>query len=367
MPIVRVNIPNSPHDFIIEPGGLDSLGQRVRAVAPHGRALLAVDQKIADTHGRTAMRSLGEAGYDVAEFRLRAEEPLKSLDSARAMYGAMLSARLDRQSPLIAMGGGIVGDTAGFAAATFMRGVPLIQIPTTLLAMVDASIGGKTGVNFELPGGHLGKNLIGVFQQPRLILADSRTLLTLNPRDFACGLAECIKHGLIADPGLVDFIVGNRDSILNRDVRVVSQLIERSARIKISIVERDERESGERALLNLGHTFAHAIESFPELQLQHGEAVAIGLLAACRCSHVMGLFAEAEADAVSSVIRICNLPDRLPGSIDTGVLMEAMRFDKKSLHGRLRLVLPVARGRCEVVENVPDDVIAAAWREVGAR
>jgi len=367
MPTVRVNIPNSPHDFIIEPGGLESLGQRVRSIAPYGQAMLAVDERIAGSHGRTAARSLSEAGYEVAESRLRAEESRKSLASVRAMYDEMLSARLDRQSPLIAMGGGIVGDCAGFAAATFMRGVPLIQVPTTLLAMVDASIGGKTGVNLELPGGHLGKNLIGAFHQPRLILADPRTLLTLNPRDFACGLAESIKHGLIADRGLIDFIVGQRDAIEKRDMDVVSQLIERSARIKIAIVERDERESGERGLLNLGHTFAHAIESFPELQLQHGEAVAIGLRAASLCTRAMGLLEEAEIDALSHVIRICNLPDRLPISIETAMLMKAMRFDKKSLHGRLRLVLPVARGRCEVVEGVPDDLIAAAWHEVGAR
>ncbi len=386
--IIPINIAGCSHELVIEPGGLRSLGARVRAIAPHSKALLAIDARIVDSYGKIARESLERAGYSITEVQLRAEESRKSLDSVREMYAAMLGAGLDRHSPLIAFGGGIVGDTAGFAAATFLRGVPLIQIPTTLLAMVDASIGGKTGVNIELPGDAapvfdpeaqtrrepsgakvriaLGKNLIGAFHQPRLILADPETLRTLNDRDFNCGLAECIKHGMIADGALLDFIRDQRDSIAARDPATLAQLIKRSARIKIDIVQRDERETGERALLNLGHTFAHAIESLPELDLRHGEAVATGLVAACECAIRRTVITPDYAAEIRTLVQRCQLPQRIPHAVPVETLMRRMRYDKKARGGRLRLILPVARGKCHVFDDVPSDAIEAAWRAVGA-
>jgi 3-dehydroquinate synthase len=366
MPTIRVNIPSAPHDLVIEPGALESLGDHLRAVAPHDRALLAMDENISETHGARARASLRRGGYAVSEVLLRADERQKSLDAVRSIYDALLANHFDRGSPVIAMGGGIVGDTAGYAAATYLRGVPLIHVPTTLLAMVDASIGGKTGVNYEIPGGQLGKNLIGAFHQPRLVVADPLVLGTLHDRHFKCGMAECIKHGMIADQDLLDDIGRDHARILAREVGALLALIERSARIKISIVERDEHEEGERALLNLGHTFAHAIESMPSLHLKHGEAVAIGLVAACSCAMQTRRIDPLWAEEVAGVIRACLLRVRLPRAAPLTALVHAMQFDKKARAGRLRLVLPVARGRCEIVDDVPKEVIESAWREVGA-
>ena len=203
---IPVNVPGSVYDVIIDRGLLGQLGPLVHEVAPSRSALLVVDKTIASTHGRAALTSLQGAGVEPIVVELVAEESQKTIETAQQVYGAMLGAGLDRSSPVIALGGGIIGDTAGFVAATYMRGVPLIQVPTTLLAMVDAAIGGKTGVNFPLPGGGLGKNMIGAFWQPKAVVVDPQMLGTLDARDFRCGLAECVKGALIADASLLQFL-----------------------------------------------------------------------------------------------------------------------------------------------------------------
>jgi 3-dehydroquinate synthase len=349
---------------------LAQVGPLVARVARGPAALLAVDEKIADDHGAAALASLRSAGLAVTTATLTARETLKTLDTVRGLYDAMLAGDggppLDRGSPVVALGGGIVGDTAGFAAATYMRGVPLVQVPTTLLAMVDAAIGGKTGVNVPLPGGGLGKNLVGAFWQPKAVLADPLVLRTLDPRDLRCGVAECVKHALVADASLLAYIEKHAAAIEQVEPETMSEFIERSARIKVGIVERDEREHDVRALLNLGHTFAHALESRTELDLRHGEAVAVGLIAAARCATRTGRLEPGDEARIAGVLDAVGLPQRIPASVPTDDLMRAMRYDKKVAAGRLRLVLPVGIGSAVATDDVPPDVVREAWSHVGA-
>lgn len=366
MPILDVNLPSRSYEIIIEPGLLDGLGDRVRAVAPHRKAILAVDRRITETHGRRAVESLTSAGYDLITCELQADEKQKSLDIVRAIYDTMLRAKLERSSPVIALGGGMVGDVAGFAAATYLRGVPLVHVPTTLLAMVDAAIGGKTAVNIELPDGSLGKNMIGSFWQPRAVLSDPDVLTTLDDRDFRCGMGESIKHAIIADPSLLQWLEDNRQPIMQLDQAVLTELIARSAAVKVSIVTEDERESGRRAVLNLGHTFAHAIEPIAKLDLRHGEAVAIGLCAAAFVSRERGMMSDDERARIESIIGAFGLPTRITQPIDVRRLISAMQYDKKVADGRMRLILPRGIGMVEIISDVPQAIIEAAWRHVGA-
>ena len=363
---IPVNVPGSVYDVIIDRGLLGQLGPLVHEVAPSRSALLVVDKTIASTHGRAALTSLQGAGVEPIVVELVAEESQKTIETAQQVYGAMLGAGLDRRSPVIALGGGIIGDTAGFVAATYMRGVPLIQVPTTLLAMVDAAIGGKTGVNFPLPGGGLGKNMVGAFWQPKAVVVDPQVLSTLNARDFRCGLAECVKGALIADASLLQFLSTEAPRILALDQDVLRTLIERCVRIKAEIVAADERESGRRALLNLGHTFAHAIESISELKVRHGEAVSIGLMAAAHCAVKTGRLTADQHNHIEQVLTTFGLPIRLPSPVDEQRLLAAMRHDKKATQGRTQLILPTGVGGAELVGDVSVEVVAVGWAGVGA-
>jgi len=371
MQTLDVTLPGRSHEILVEPGVLPRLGEIVARVAPHDATVLAVDANVATHHGRVAAASLEAAGYRVLVHELVAEERDKTMASVSGMHAAMLARRLERGSPVVAIGGGVIGDVAGFVAATYLRGVPFVQVPTTLLAMVDASIGGKTGVNFPLPAAdgrpaELGKNLIGAFWQPRVVVVDPEVLATLETRDFRCGLAESIKHGILADAGLLEEIEVHADAIAALDPARLESLISRSAKIKIGFVQDDERESGRRALLNLGHTFAHAIEPIAALDLRHGEAVAIGLCAAARCAVTTGRLTEADADRIAALVALVGLPRRLRSPEPIARLVEMMGFDKKVEGGRLRLVLPTGLGRAELAADVPPEAIVDAWSAVGA-
>ena len=366
MPQVDVNLASESYSILIEPGLLRDLGGQVELVARHQSVLLAIDSNIASTHGRIAAESLRLRGFRVATHTLVAKETHKTLDAVHELYKAMLEARLERGSPVVALGGGIVGDIAGFAAATYLRGVPIVQVPTTLLAMVDASIGGKTGVNFPRADGQPVKNVIGAFWQPRAVVVDPETLETLPAREFRSGLAECVKHAMIADVDLLAFIADRAPAILNHDTGALTELIERCARIKASIVEDDEREIGRRALLNLGHTFAHAIEPIPELDLLHGEAVAIGLAAVLRCALRTKRINDEEERTIIDLLRVLKLPTRLSRPVESHRILEAMRYDKKTREGKMRLVVPIGLGRAEVIEDVPIDVVCDALEHIGA-
>jgi 3-dehydroquinate synthase len=362
---IDVELGDESYAVSVEPGLLARVGDAVAAVAPHARAVLVEDANVVEPHGDTAATALAGAGFEVVRLTIVADEASKTLATVARLYDAMAAAGVERGTPVVALGGGVTGDVAGFAAATFLRGVPLVHVPTTLLAMVDASIGGKTGVNLAVDGGAvLAKNLVGAFWQPRAVLADPETLRTLPDRELRCGLAECVKHGLVGDAGLLDALAAGADRVLGLDPAALVELVARSAAVKAAVVREDVREAGRRAELNLGHTFAHAIESMHELDVRHGEAVAIGLCAAAHCAEATGR--RPPLAEVRDLLTRLGLPTALPRLVPGRRLVERMRYDKKIAGGRRRLVLPVGRGRAEVADDVPDAVVEAAWRAVGA-
>ena len=283
------------------------------------------------------------------------------------IWHAALSARIDRGGLFIAVGGGLLGDLAGFAAATFLRGVDLVQVPTTLLAMVDSSIGGKTGINLALPGGGLGKNLAGAFWQPRLTIADADLLETLPARQLRAGLAECIKHAIIVGEPLFSNLNADAELLALGDPSAIDRLIPSSAAVKAEIVTRDPFERSERAKLNLGHTFGHAIETVRGLDLLHGEAVAIGLHAACTCAVSRGILPSATADRIVRLIERCGLPIRLPTPVAVADIEHRMGFDKKNQGGKLRLVLPRAIGDVTIEQDEHPESLHAALTAIAAR
>jgi 3-dehydroquinate synthase len=262
-------------------------------------------------------------------------EQYKTLEVLETVVTALLSEGLDRQTTLFALGGGVIGDITGFAAACYQRGVPFIQLPTTLLAQVDSSVGGKTGVNHRL-----GKNMIGAFYQPRCVLIDTDTLKTLPDRELSAGLAEVIKYGALQDHAFFAWLEDNIDKLLSRDTQALTFAIQRSCEIKAAIVSADEREAGVRALLNLGHTFAHAIEAgLGYGTWLHGEAVSAGIMMAADLSHRLGWLAAADVRRIETLLSRAQLPVRAPAAIEPERLLELMSVDKKVQAGRLRLVL----------------------------
>ena len=348
-------------------GSLESLGARVtRAVPSAKRVLLAVDHGVRDRWLPVVRASLESTGLRAAESILEASEEAKTMVAVERLWQHMLAAGMQRGDVVLALGGGIVGDVAGFAAATFLRGIPLLMAPTTLLAMVDASIGGKTGVNMPLPGGGLGKNLAGAFHQPAAVVADPQVLTTLEARDFRCGLAECVKHALIADPSLLVWIESNARALIAGQRAPLEELVDRSARIKAEVVSRDEFERNERAHLNLGHTFGHALEALLHKALRHGEAVALGLLAAAAASREAGWWPQADVDALRRTLASLGLPVTVPGRPDRPDLLRAMGFDKKAEGGRQRLVLLRGPGLPGVLADPDPRVVEAGWAAIGA-
>ncbi len=282
-------------------------------------------------------------------------ERYKSVETVQRIYQTLLENRHSRQTTLIALGGGVVGDMTGFAAATYQRGVNFIQIPTTLLAQVDSSVGGKTGVNHPL-----GKNMIGAFHQPVAVVADVATLATLPDREYRAGLAEVIKYGLIVDEDFFRWLETNLGPLLARDAKVLATAVERSCRCKARVVAEDEREAGIRAILNLGHTFGHAIETAQHYQgLLHGEAVAVGMAMAADLSRRLGWLSETEADSAFDLLRAAGLPVTVPREMTPGDFMALMAVDKKAVGGEIRLVLLDAIGAARVSADYSRDALAA--------
>jgi 3-dehydroquinate synthase len=367
MQIVEVRLASQPYAIEVQPDALSTLGARIRALTGATRALLIADEAVMHPHAEYALHSVLSAGIDVTLTTIIAEERRKTLDTVHELYAEMLKAKLDRHSVVIALGGGIVGDVAGFAAATFLRGIRIVQVPTTLLAMVDASIGGKTGVNIALPGRtELGKNLIGAFWQPAGVIIDPETLRTLEPREFRSGLGECLKHGIIADAGLFEFLAEVGPSGASLDTPELADLIAQAADVKAAIVAEDEREHGRRVLLNLGHTFAHAIEPIAAMNLHHGEAVAIGLCAAAHTAQSLDRLDAHAAQRIVDVVEACGLPTRLPIAWSAHELLDMMRFDKKVKDDTVRLVLPTRIGAAAMFDDVDPAVILETWRAIGA-
>lgn len=347
-----------PYEVIVGRGALAELGARLAPLA-QGRTVVITDETVAGLHGRAALASLEAAGIHGRLLTVPPGEGSKSFAELERVIDRMLAFQLDRKDVVVALGGGVVGDLAGLAAALFMRGIDFVQVPTTLLAQVDSSVGGKTAIDTPR-----GKNLVGAFHQPRLVLADIEVLATLPERQLRSGWAEVLKHGLICDAGFFDWLAGAGAGGATGDPAALERAVVRSVEIKSAIVGEDEREAGRRALLNLGHTFGHAIEAelgFDEMKLTHGEAVALGCALAFRFSAREGLCPAADADRVETVIAAAGLPTRLDrtGSFRSAALVKRMAGDKKAEGGRLTLVLARGIGEAFVAKDVDSRGVGA--------
>ncbi len=338
--------------------GTDLLG-RFDLIASHvvGRKVMVVTNKtVAPLYLEPVLSALG--GLDADSVVLPDGEEYKTLETLGRIFDALLSRRHDRQTTLVALGGGVVGDIAGFAAATYQRGVSFIQVPTTLLAQVDSSVGGKTGVNHPL-----GKNMIGAFHQPNCVIADTTTLSTLDDRQLRAGIAEIIKYGLIRDSEFFCWLEANMSALLVRDPAALALAVERSCRDKAAVVAADEREAGLRALLNLGHTFGHAIETgIGYGEWLHGEAIAAGMCMAARMSARMGWLSPDDVERIEALVGRAGLPHNPPASLAAERMRELMALDKKVRSGRLRLVLLEAIGRAVVTDRFDAAALDATLR-----
>jgi 3-dehydroquinate synthase len=336
---------------LIGPGLLASLGDLMRARGLDGRVLVVTDQHVGPLYADKLLAGLADAGIEASLATMGVGEPAKTLATVDWLYSAALEAKLDRQSCILALGGGVVGDTAGLLAASWMRGISLVQAPTSLLAMVDASVGGKVGVN--LPAG---KNLVGAFHHPALVLADTSLLASLPERERIAGLAEVVKSGLIGDPGLLGLLEAQGAPAADA-AEDWAELVYRALSVKAALVREDPGERGRRAELNLGHTFAHALEHCSDYRISHGEAVAIGLVAAARLAEQTGIARLPQAARIERLLRSLGLPVRFIG-LEPEALIEAMSMDKKRRDGRLRFVLPIAPGEVGLVElRSPADLL----------
>ena len=352
-----VELGTRSYDLHIGPRLLPRAGELVRAALPSRRAFVITHPIIARRHGESLLPSLRSAEVILVP----SGERQKSLRRAARLYDELLSRGADRRSVIIAFGGGVIGDLAGFVAATYMRGLAYVQLPTTLLAQVDASVGGKVAVDHPQA-----KNLIGAFHQPHLVIADSEVLHTLRARDYRAGLAEVVKHGVIADAALFAWMEASVSAISRRDPEAIGHMVWRSCEIKADVVRQDESESGLRAILNCGHTVGHALESITGYRaLRHGEAVAIGLVTAARLSELMGLCERGVAGKIERLLDRLGLPTRIPGTA-AGEILRAMQSDKKAVGGTLRFVLTRGLGRVEIVSEVPREALVAALLATGA-
>jgi 3-dehydroquinate synthase len=364
--MVRVDLGARGYDIAIGGGLLGEAGARVARLKPKAKALIVTDETVASLYLELCRRALSAAGVTSAPIVMRPGESSKSFSTYERVVDALLQAKIERSDLVVALGGGVVGDVAGFAAATALRGVDLVQIPTTLLAQVDSSVGGKTGIDTR----H-GKNLVGAFHQPLLVIADTDLLDSLSPREFRSGYAEVAKYGLINDEPFFAWLEKNWKNVFSGGPDRV-HAVATSCHAKAAIVGRDERETGERALLNLGHTFAHALEAaagYSE-RLLHGEAVALGIVLAFRLSSRLGLCREEEAGRVTAHFSAVGLPTRLseirgelPG---TDALLALMAKDKKVREGALVFILVRGIGRAEIAQGIDIQAVRKTLDEAGS-
>jgi 3-dehydroquinate synthase len=353
---VHVSLAERSYDIEIGSGMLPGLGEFLRARSASDHAVIITDATVDELYADAAGDRLVEDGWEVDVLVVDPGEPTKSTEVADDLWNALLAEGADRQSIVVAVGGGVVGDLAGFVAATFARGLDFFQAPTTLLAQVDSSVGGKVGVN--LPDA---KNMVGAFWQPRGVLIDVDVLQSLPPREYRAGLAEVVKYGVILDEQFFAYLEAHVDAINRKEPAALTNLVQRSCRLKADVVEQDERETtGLRACLNYGHTFGHAFEALGDYEsLLHGEAVAAGMRCAVRLAARLGRIDDAvvaRQEALMAGLEL--LVD--PPQVDGQELLRAMHRDKKAAAGRLRFILPDRIGHVELVDDVPDEAVLAA-------
>jgi 3-dehydroquinate synthase len=343
-----VSLGERSYPIVIGNGILDEIGDACRSRHLGGHAAVVTNSTVGPLYLERVLTSLSAAGFSVHPVEIQDGEEYKTLATLEGIYGELIRARLDRNSFVVALGGGVVGDVAGFAAATYLRGIPVVQVPTTLLSQVDSSVGGKTGVNHSL-----GKNLIGAFHQPSLVLIDVATLETLSERDFRSGLAEVVKYGAVLDASFFNFLEDSSKAILRRDAEVLTRVVKISCEAKASVVEKDETEGGIRAVLNYGHTLGHAAETLTGYrEMTHGEAVAAGMAEAARISERNGFSSAADTARIVRLLQSLGLPSRLP-HFSAGEYAEALLRDKKMRDGGLKFVCNRGIGAFEFLA-VPD-------------
>jgi 3-dehydroquinate synthase len=354
VPKVSLQLPDSSYVVTVEPGLISRCGEELRALSKATKAGIITDEHVGPHHLLALIESLRKSGFEPIVAILAAGEDHKTLSALLSVFDHFLQAKIERSTPILALGGGLVGDMAGFVAATILRGVPFVQIPTTLLAMVDASIGGKTGVNAPV-----GKNLIGAFHQPIAVFADPHVLQTLPRREFVSGLAECIKHEIIRDCSGFDALEKNIRAVLQLDMPILTELIAHNVRIKAKVVEADPFEQAERAHLNFGHTFGHAIEKVSQFSYTHGESIALGMVAAVNLAANLKMLDPAAKDRIIALIAAAGLP--VSGmKLDPKSVFDAMAFDKKVKSAKIRFILPDRIGHVVIREDVEPAPMMAA-------
>jgi len=362
---IRVDLPQQSYDVKIADNGLQDLGHLMTSLELGKKVLVVSNPTIFRHYGERAIASLASAGFEVAQVNITAGERYKTLNSVQKIYNAALKNHLERSSTMVALGGGVIGDMTGFAAATWVRGINFVQVPTTLLAMVDAAIGGKTGVNHPQ-----GKNLIGAFHQPRLVLVDPQVLNTLPPREFRAGMAEVIKYGVIWDAQLFSQLEQSErlDQLRYLEAGLLSEILERSARAKADVVSKDEKEAGLRAILNYGHTIGHAVESLTGYRLvNHGEAVAIGMVAASQLAVTLQFWDLEASERQLALIQKAGLPTQLPDGVDIEAILKTLQTDKKVKDGRVRFILPTQIGAAIVTDQVPREQIRLVLQQMQSK
>ncbi len=355
--MIRVTADKGAYDIHCKWGALADLAPHMRDAGLSGTAFVVTDSNVGPQFGERTLAALDAHGITAALFTIPAGEASKSLDTVREIYDWLLDHRAERSSAIISLGGGVVGDLTGFVASSYLRGVPFVQCPTSLLSMVDASIGGKVGVDHPR-----GKNLIGAFYPPRLVVQDTSLLASLPSRSLREGFAEAIKHGLIMDPPMLDILEHDAKRLLSVEPELTTELVARNAALKAKVVSEDEREGGLRMTLNYGHTIGHAIEAVTGYtSVLHGEAISVGMMAAAAIGERIGVTPPAIAERQRRLFELYGLPMTMPG-LNTSAVMDATRIDKKVAGKKLRWVLLEDLGRPVIRDDVPDDVVADVLR-----
>ena len=360
---LTITTPAGSYPILVGAGLLDTLPEQLDRLGLHGALWLIADAAVYPHYGSAIEASLQSAGRKIQSYQVPSGESSKDLAVAEQLYGWLIAGGVERRDVILALGGGVAGDLAGFVAATVLRGIAIVQLPTTLLAMIDSALGGKTGVNHPL-----GKNLIGAFHQPRLVLSDTNTLATLPPRELSAGWAEVIKHGVIRDAGLFqeleDFGFSSLDFGLKDATEhpqsTIQNLVRRAAKVKVDVVNADERETGERMLLNYGHTLGHAVEAAAGYgTLLHGEAIAIGMHLEAQIAERLGMIDAALVARQQALLHAYRLPTSIPAGIPTAQILELTLRDKKVRAGKIRWALPTGLGVAVVRDDVPAELVRA--------
>ncbi len=346
---LNIDLGERGYDILLGSGLLDRIGELVSQVLQPSRIVLVTHPSLFQLYGDKVLAGFKKQGWATDIIEVPEGETSKSLQQADIIYDRLLGFNCDRKSVLIALGGGVIGDLTGFVAATYQRGIPFVQVPTTLLSQVDSSVGGKTAVNHPK-----GKNMIGAFYQPRLVIADLDTLQTLPQKEFRAGLAEVIKYGVISDASLFDYLENNVEEILQLDNECLAHIIKTSCAIKAEVVEKDELESHYRMILNFGHTLGHAIEALTGYsRFIHGEAVAIGMIYAAKLSQQSGKCEEGVPNQICELVKKCGLPSQWP-DLDPQEVIESLYHDKKTMNHKIKFILVKKIGSVGIIEDMPE-------------